>query len=174
MRANNEQARAAELASSEAERRQALAKLKALADPTARATLGRALFGAEVRTVNEDPMLTFYLITEYARLVPTDMLGPYLVGRQLLARDPARALPHLARACDSGPTTLAPEFLRECRRMLVDAAYRIGDFPRARNALERLAADANGEADRLRALDLRARIDWAASRRSGSVAGDTP
>ena len=101
-------------------------------------------------------------MTEYARLVPTDMLGPYLVGRQLLARDPARALPHLARACDSGPTTLAPEFLRECRRMLVDAAYRIGDFPRARTALERLAADANGEADRLRALDMRARIDWAA------------
>ena len=121
-----------------------------------------------------DPVLTFYLMTEYARLVPNDMLGPYLVGRQLLARDPARALPHLARACDDGPTTLAPEFLRECRRMLVDAAYRIGDFPRARTAVERLAADANGEADRLRALDLRARIDWAASRRSGPVAGDTP
>jgi len=119
-------------------------------------------------------VLTFYLITEYARLVPADMLGPYLVGRQLLARDPARALPHLARACDSGPTTLAPEFLRECRRMLVDAAYRMGDFPRARTALERLAADATGEADRLRALDLRARIDWAASRRSGPVAGDAP
>jgi hypothetical protein len=174
VRANNEQARAVELASSEVERRQALARLDALADPTARATLGRALFGAEVRTANDDPLLTFYLITEYARLVPTDMLGPYLVGRQLLARDPARALPHLARACDSGPTTLAPEFLRECRRMLVDAAYRIGDFPRARTALERLAADANGEADRLRALDLRARIDWAASRRSGPVGSEAP
>jgi len=174
VRADVEARRAVELASSETERRQALARLTALANPVARSTLGRALFGDEVQTAGADPVLTFYLITEYARLVPTDMLGPYLVGRQLLTRDPARALPHLARACDSGPTTLAPEFLRECRRMLVDAAYRVGDFPRARTALERLAADATGEADRLRALDLHARIDWAASRRSGPVAGDTP
>jgi len=102
-------------------------------------------------------VLTFYLITEYARLVPTDMLGPYLIGRQLLGRDPARALPYLARACDDGESKLPPEFLRECRRMIVDAAYRIGDFPRARAALDRAVAEANGEADRLRALDLRAR-----------------
>ena len=47
--------------------------------------------------------------------------------------------------------------------MIADAAYRIGDFARARTALERLAADATGEADRLRALDMRARVDWAAS-----------
>ena len=122
-------------------------------------------------------MLTFFLMTEYARLVPADPLGPYLVGRQLLARDPARALPHVVQACppdDRQPPTLAPEFLRECRRMIVDAAYRVGDFPRARAAVERLTADAAGEADRLRAVDLRARVDWAASQRSGPVAGDTP
>ena len=67
-----------------------------------------------------------------------------------------------------------PEFLRECRRMIVEGAYRVGDFPRARAAVERLTADAAGEADRLRAVDLRARVDWAASQRSGPVAGDTP
>ena len=108
-------------------------------------------------------MLTFYLITEYARLVPTDLLGPYLVGRQLLgARSGARPPPPGARLRRRRPSTLPPEFLRECRRMIVDAAYRVGDFARARAALERLAADATGEADRLRALDMRARVDWAA------------
>jgi hypothetical protein len=58
--------------------------------------------------------------------------------------------------------------------MIVDASYRTGDFGRARAALERQTADAAGEADRLRALDMRARVDWAASQRSGPVAGDTP
>jgi hypothetical protein len=174
VRADAEQRRAAELASSEAERRQALAKLQALAGPTARATLGRALFGSEAQPPGSDPVLTFHLITEYARLVPNDLLGPYLVGRQLLLRDPARALPYLARACEDATPPLAPEFIRECRRMIVEAAYRIGDFPRARAGLARMAVDANGEADRLRALDMRARVDWAASRRSGAVGGEAP
>ena len=122
-------------------------------------------------------MLTFYLMSEYARLIPNDPLGPYLVGRQLLGRDPARALPYLGRACGGdGPSSLPPEFVRECRRMIVDAGYRIGDFARARAAIERLAGDASGEADRLRALDMRARVDWAASRRAGPVGdgGDAP
>jgi hypothetical protein len=173
VRAEAEQKRAAELASSEAERRQALARLRALATPIARETLGRALFGDDVQPVGADPVLTFYLFTEYARLVPDDRLGPYLVGRQLLTRDPARALPHLARACDGREPELPPEFMRECRRMIVDAAYRIGDFPRARAALDRAVAEANGEADRLRALDMRERVDWAAARRVGAVTGAT-
>ena len=58
--------------------------------------------------------------------------------------------------------------------MIVDAAYRIGDFPRARPALDRAVTEATGEADRLRALDMRERVDWAAGRRTGPVAGDTP
>jgi len=174
IRAAAEQTRAAELASSEAERRQALARLRALATAVARATLGRALFGDDVQPAGADPVLTFYLMTEYARLVPDDLLGPYLVGRQLLGRDAARALPYLARACDGGEPKLPPEFMRECRRMIVDAAYRIGDFPRAREALDRAVSEAHGEADRLRALDMRERVDWAAARRTGPVAGDTP
>jgi hypothetical protein len=166
-RADNEQRRAAELASSEAERRQALAKLRGLESESARSTLGRALYGDALQAAGADPVLTFYLMAEYARLHPNDLVGPYLVGRQLLQRDPARALPHLARACEEPPSpaaaaSLPPEFLRECRRMLADAGYRIGDFARARSALQRLAADATGEAERLRALDMRARVDWAA------------
>ncbi len=163
--------------STEADRRQALARLRALADEGARATLGRALFGDDIGTAGADPVLTFYLLLEYARLHPADPLGPYLVGRQLLGRDPARALPHLARACGEdgvapplAARALPPEFVRECRRMTADAAYRVGDFVRARTALERMAAAATGEADRLRALDMRARVDWAAGRRSGPVA----
>ncbi len=165
--------RSAEWGSTEAERRQALAKIEALADPSARATLGRALFGDALGRAS-DPVLLFFFVQEYARLFPDAALGPYLVGRQLLARDAARALPYLARACgdESSPSTLRPlptEFLRECRRMTTDAAYRSGDFPRARAALERLAAEAGEEADRLRALDMRARVDWAAENRAGGL-----
>jgi hypothetical protein len=173
------QRRALELAATEADRRQALAKLEALDDPAARGTLGRVLF-SDVLEPDADPVLLFYLLTEFARLHPADRLGPYLVGRQLVGRDAARALPQLARACGedqlgspspAAPSTrplLAPEFGRECRRMIADAAYREGDFARAREALARLAVDAT-EADRLRALDMRARVDWAAAHRSGPV-----
>jgi hypothetical protein len=175
--AEAETRRALGWATSESDRRQALARLRALGDEGARATLGRALFGDDIGTAGADPVLTFYLLLEFARLHPTDALGPYLVGRQLLGRDPAHALPQLTRACGEdgvapplAARALAPEFVRECRRMTADAAYRLGDFPRARAALERLAADASGEADRLRALDMRARVDWAAARRSGPVA----
>ena len=52
--------------------------------------------------------------------------------------------------------------------MIADAAYRVGDFVRARAALARLATDAT-EADRLRALDMRARVDWAAGQRTGAA-----
>ncbi len=172
--AETHQRRALELAATDADRRQALAKLKALQSPPARATLGRALF-ADVLEPDIDPVLTFYLLAEYARLFPTDRLGPYLIGRQLIGRDAARALPQLTRACGDERLddprerpTLAPEFERECRRMIADAAYRVGDFVRARAALARLAVDAT-EADRLRALDMRARVDWAAERRTGAA-----
>jgi hypothetical protein len=168
------QKRALELATTEADRRQGQARLKALEDPAARTTLGRVLY-SDVLEPDADPVLLFHLLTEFARLHPADRLGPYLIGRQLLGRDAARALPPLAHACgeESIPETatrptLAPEFERECRRMIADAAYRVGDFPRAREALARLSVDAT-EADRLRALDMRARVDWAAGQRSGPV-----
>ena len=47
--------------------------------------------------------------------------------------------------------------------MISEAAYRVGDFCGRARPLEQLAADAT-EADRLRALDMRARVDWAADR----------
>jgi plasmid stabilization system protein ParE len=169
------QRRAAELATTEAERRLAFAKLKGLASPGARGTLGRALLVDDLAASETDPVLIFFLFLEYSRLYPTERLGPYLIGRQLLGRDPARALPQLSRACgDEGASAavssedLPAEVERECRRMIADAAYRVGDFARARAALARLAADAT-EADRLRALDMRARVDWAAGQREGPV-----
>jgi hypothetical protein len=173
VRANTEQRRATELASSEADRRLALAKLRALDSESARATLGRALYGDELHGAGADQVLTFYLMGEYARLFPADLLGPYLLGRQLLSRDPARALPYLARACEgesaqAAPSSLPPEFVRECRRMIADAGYRVGDFARARAALERLSTDATSESERLRALDMRARVDWAKGTRRPS------
>jgi len=97
-----------------------------------------------------------------------------------VGRDPERALPYLARACGEqgaaipAAKELAPEFVRECLRMTADAAYRIGDFGRARATLERLGGQAPSEADRLRALDMRERVDWAAARRDGAVVPVVP
>jgi len=177
--AQTHEQRALELAATEADRRLAIAKLAGLADPAARGSLGRALFGDLPVDGPPDHVLTFFLLTEYARLFPGSRLGPYLVGRQLLGRDPARALSHLVRACgepaaDPHDTAALPvEFARECRRMIADAAYRVGDFARAREAVARLSPDAT-EADRLRALDMRARIDWAAERRDGPIVPALP
>jgi hypothetical protein len=173
------EARVLELATDDADRRQAFARGKALESPGARDTLGRAMFGPELGTAGADPVLTFFRMLEYARLFPTEKLGPYMVGRQLLTRDPAAALPYLARACGEprpgepeGGTPLPPEVVRECLRMTAEAGYRVGDFPRARTALAALVASSRGEADRLRATDFLARVDWAATRRRGPV-GET-
>jgi hypothetical protein len=123
-----------------------------------------------------DAVLGFFLLTDYARLYPDDRLGPYLVGRQLLGRDATHALPYLRAACEeddipSGASTappLPPDFLRECRHMIVEAGYRIGDFLSARGALRRLLADAETEAERLRDQDTAERLTWVEQfRRSG-------
>ena len=148
------------LAPDEGDRRLAYSKLRALASASARPTLGRALYGDQAG-VALDPVLVFFLLSEFARLFPHDRLGPYLVGRQLVLRDAAHALPYLRRACDedgaagaaspSGDEPLPPDFVRECRRVTADAAYRLGDFPRARTALQGLLSSASGEAARARA-----------------------
>ncbi len=158
--------RALKLAPDEANRRFAYSRLRALAQPNARQTLGRAMFGDRVGVIS-DPVLVFFQIGEFARLYPRERLGPYLIGRQLLVRDAAHALPYLQRACGDGepaPTAdeaLPPEFVRECRRMTAEAAYRGGDFPRARAAAQALVASADREAERASARDMIERIAWA-------------
>jgi tetratricopeptide (TPR) repeat protein len=172
------QRRALELATEDGDLRLATVKLRALESASSRETLGRALFGDALGAAGADPVLMFHLLSEFARLHPTERLGPYLVGRQLLARAPEQALPFLRRACDDdvAPSprkreadALPPLFERECRRMVAEAAYRLGDFERARVALTRLAAEADDDAEQLRALDMRARVTWAAGRRAGPV-----
>ena len=148
-------------ATEEGERRQAMAKLRALDDEPARRTLGRVLFGNDIAG-SVDPVLGFFLLSEFARLHPDETLGPYFVGRQLASRDPQLALPYLREACEpplAGPP-LPPEFRRECQRMMILAAYRAGDLGRSRAAAEALRADAPDEAERLRAGDFLARIAW--------------
>jgi hypothetical protein len=175
--ASADERRVLELATEDGDRRLATAKLRALATPAARQTLGRALFGDELGGAGADPVLTFHLMGEYARLHADDRIGPYLLGRQLLGRAPEEALPFLRRACDdeaplparADAAALPPLFERECRRMVAEAAYRLGDFERARAALTILAGEAEGEAEQLRALDMRARVAWAASSRHGPV-----
>ena len=96
---------ALDLAAAErADRRLAYAKLRGLASPTARRTLGRALFGDDPTDLDDNRVLPFYLFTEYARLTPAMAWGRLFVGRQLLSRDPAHALPALAHACGDGGT----------------------------------------------------------------------
>lgn len=155
-------------ATSDAERRLAQAKLRAIEGEAAQRTLGRALFGDSV-TAAADPVLTFYLLAEFARLYPDDALGPYLVGRQLADRDPRLALRHLRTACeapsspkmgDPSAQPLPSDFTRECLRLTTLAAYRAGDLEVARAAAVALEAASAEQAEKMRAADLVARIDW--------------
>jgi hypothetical protein len=155
--------RALDVATDEGEERTGQAKLRALADPVARRTLGRVLFG-DTPTRAPDPALALYLMGEFARAFPDEPLGPYLVARQLSWRDPRLALPQLERACPEGSApaarSLPPVFVRECLRMTGEAAFRAEDFPRSRAAYQRLRDGAKNEAERLRAEDFLERIGW--------------
>ncbi|HEY4185035.1 MAG TPA: hypothetical protein VGP07_08200 [Polyangia bacterium] len=152
-------------ATDEGERRTANAKLRALDDEPARRTLGRALFGDDA-TGTIDPVLLFHLFGEFARLHPDERLGPYLIGRQLAPRDPQLALPYLRAASEGvvGGAPLSPDFQRECQRMLMLAAFRLGDLARSHAAATALLASATDEAERLRAGDFLARIAWRRSK----------
>ena len=155
-------------ASDEGERRMATSKLRALEDEPARRTLGRALWGDDLNG-NLDPVLTFFLLTEFSRLHPSEALGPYLVGRQLAFRDPKLALSSLRVACDTTPsapgtatlqTPLAPDFRRECLRLSMWAALKAGDLARARAAAQTLRAESTEDAERLRVGDFLERVTW--------------
>ncbi len=143
--------------------RTARAKLRALSDDKAQATLGRVLFGDE-RGRPLDAGLVVYLVTEFAGQFPDEALGPYLVGRQLARRDAKVALPQLAEACPFAghgkPLPLDPLFFKECRRLLGESAYLAGDLATSRAAYTWLAEHAEHEADRLRAQDFLQRIAW--------------
>jgi tetratricopeptide (TPR) repeat protein len=155
--------RALAVATEESEERTGQAKLRALADPVARRTLGRVLFG-DSPTRAPDAALALYLIGEFTRAFPDEGLGPYLLARQLSWRDPRLALPHLERACPQGASALAkplpPVFVRECLRMTGETAFRAEDFARSRAAYQRLRDGAKNEAERLRAEDFLERIGW--------------
>jgi len=150
-------------ATEEGDLRTARAKLRALHDEDARKSLGRVLFGDE-RGRPLEAGLVVYLVTEFARQVPDEALGPYLVGRQLAARDAKLALPHLADACQFVPTQKAVPldtlFVQECRRLLGECAYLADDLTMAREAYTWLAEHAEDEANRLRAQDFLQRVAW--------------
>jgi hypothetical protein len=163
-RATEAAQRALALASEDGEQRTALARLRALRDDRARRTLGRVLFG-DSPTRGVDPALLMFLVSRFADEFPDEALGPYLIGRQLAGRDPALALPALEAACPLAggpprPQPLPRLFAAECHRLVGEAAFRAGDLPRSRLAIERLRADASTEADRLRAGDFLERLAW--------------
>jgi hypothetical protein len=158
--------RALVLATDEGEERTDLAKLRALADPQARATLGRVLFG-DSPTRGVDAVVTLYLVERFADAVPGEAFGRYLLARQLSWRDPRLGLPILARACPPGEDRppLTPLFLRECRRMTGETAFRAGDLALSRATYQLLEKTGDNEAERLRARDFLARIEWEERRR---------
>jgi hypothetical protein len=155
--------RALALATDEGEERTGLAKLRSLADPEARRTLGRVLFG-DTPTRGVDAGLTVYLITEFAAAASSEALAPYLLARQLVWRDPQLALIPLKVACPLGErprgTPLETQFLRECRRMTGESAFRAGDLALSKSAYETLKKEADNEAEQLRADDFLERIAW--------------
>jgi hypothetical protein len=114
-------------------------------------------------------VLTFFLLSEFARLYPDEALGQYLVGRQLAPRDPRQSLRFLRAACGApaagqaarpGGRPLTPDFRLECHRLTMIAAYRAGDFALSRSAATALKEEAEEAAERMRAEDFLARITW--------------
>jgi hypothetical protein len=160
--------RAMGFATEDAEQRTGLARMRALADDTARSTLGRVLFGDSPLRGVEAGLIVF-LLDRFARAYPDEALGPYLLGRQIAYRDPKASLDLLESACPLAgaaprPKPLVPVFIKECHHLVADAAFRAGDVARARLALERLRADADSRADQLRAEDLLDRVQWEKAR----------
>ena len=157
-----------QLSGEESDRRAAVARLRALQDPRAFATLGRVLFG-DLPTDPLDGGLAVHLLNQFAHEFPNEALGPYLLGRQLVSRDPALAFTTLQQACpDVGdkavlslPTPLSPLFKRECLRLLGESAFRAGAYANAKAAWQASAANATNAADRLRATDFLERVAWA-------------
>jgi predicted negative regulator of RcsB-dependent stress response len=155
------------LAAEESERRSSVAKLRALSDPRALPTLGRVLFG-DSPTESLDSGLAVHLLNQFSRDYPQEALGSYLLGRQLVSRDPVLAFTTLQQACpeegDAGvnplTTPLPPLFVRECLRMLGQSAYLAGAYENARAAWLQSLRLANSEAERLRAADFLERINW--------------
>ncbi len=155
--------RALAAATEDADQRFAEARLRALRDPAAAATLGRVFFGDE-RGRSLEPGLLVYLLTDFVHQTPSEALGPYLLARQLATRDPELAVPLLARACPAGqppmPLPLDATFTKECHRLLGETAYLAGQLATARASLRWLAEHAEREADRLRARDFLERVAW--------------
>jgi tetratricopeptide (TPR) repeat protein len=155
--------RAALLATDEGEQRTNVARERALADPLARETLGRILFG-DSPTRGVDAALVIYLCDRFARANLEDALGPYMLGRQLAFRDPKLALEPLRTACPLAAEApartrpLSPAFRTECHRLIGEAAYRAGDLETSRKAWQRLYDDAPTLAEKLRATDFLERL----------------
>ncbi|MDX2020599.1 MAG: hypothetical protein SF187_10180 [Deltaproteobacteria bacterium] len=157
-----------QLATEQTDRRTSVARLRALKDPVARATLGRVLFGDSPAEAM-DPALVVYLLSEFAKAFPDEALGPYLLGRQLLNRDPTLAFTTLQQACpESGDRSgkpmaipLPPLFQRECWRLVGQSAYRAGLYENARAAWRAALSESGSESGRLRAKDWLERLDWA-------------
>ena len=155
------------LAGEESERRSSVAKLRALSDPRALQTLGRVLFG-DNPSEPLDSGLAVHLLNQFSRDFPEEALGAYLLGRQLVSRDPALAFTTLQQACpETGDTTikllatpLPPLFVRECLRMLGQSAYLAGAYENAHAVWQQSLRQSTNEAERLRALDFLERIAW--------------
>lgn len=157
-----------DLSADDGARRTARAKLRALADDDARATLGRVLFGDRPGHF-PDAALTMFLLTQFAHGAPEDALGPYLIGRQLAARDARAALGQLTAACPRAGSA-APErplddlFQRECARLTSEVALRAGELDVADDAGRWLEAHAETRAEALRARDAFERVAWTRAR----------
>jgi hypothetical protein len=153
-------------ATDDSDERFAKVSLRALRDEATQKSLGRAYFGDE-RGRPLDPALVIFLITEFARQFPDEALGPYLIGKQLFARDPKLALPYFADACPISEAKKVPldaTFTKECRRQLGESAYLAGELSLSREAFAWLADHANYDVDRARARDYLQRIAWKNSR----------
>jgi tetratricopeptide (TPR) repeat protein len=159
--------RAIGFATDDGELRTLEVKRRALASAEATRTIGRVMFGDSL-TRSVEAGLVVHLVEAFTRATPDEALGPYLLARQLAWRDPALALPWIAQACPAAApgraVPLPPVFLKECRRMAGETAFRAGDLAAAEAAYRALEDAAETEAERLRARDFLERIEWERAR----------
>jgi tetratricopeptide (TPR) repeat protein len=141
-------------ASGEGSQRQVRAKLYALKQETTE-PLYRRFF---LQDGPRDATATAVLLREIADL-KSDGFPLYLLGRQLMQHDQYDdALRYLTRAEDLGlPDT---GFIRENRRLIFWAAWRLRHFDRATAAAERLLQLGTTPGQRLEATDMLDRIRW--------------
>lgn len=128
-----------------------------------RATVAQVLVLAERES---EPSFDLGDLRSLVEREPHRTLCRYLLARQLFARDRFREVLDALSGSDGDEPLPDARFDRDRQRLLGTAAFRLGDYTRARSIFARLAQDADADQGLRRdALDWRDRCDFAETHR---------